>query len=130
MGKTSYEAEKVRLGIEAVRAIHEGMPEADAALNNASRRVVSAMEETYGAAWLGHIERSGRKNGNALWRWNGFPVLNFEATFVVPVEDARLLELIEERNEAKYEGVKKDAVRVNAIFARVMELSGTILVWT
>jgi hypothetical protein len=125
---------------EFVRALHEGdgcLPEADEAINNASRRVVEAMREEHGEAWLGQINlsegdrvRNGGKPEAAMWRWDGGLVYNFGSSFVLPRFDAELLKMILERDTAPYTGGAEDAPRLQKITDRVREIGGHTLVWS
>jgi hypothetical protein len=112
--------------------------EADDDLNNASRRVVDAMYETHGEAWLGHVNLYGDarvKNGGGrddqiCWKWDGSLVCNFSCAFVAPRFDAELVRLIRERDLGPYAGVAADVPRVDAIHVRLAEIGGVTLVWS
>ena len=109
------------------------LPEADDSINNASRRVVKAMYEEHGECWLGTInygDDRGKAN-KVLQKWDGErTVLNFECAFVIPKYDEELVKLIIERDQAAYEGTKKDAERMDAIFDHFIKLGGHYLHWT
>jgi hypothetical protein len=113
---------------------HEGWPgEADERVNNANRRVVAAMAEAHGEAWLGKINLYGneRHGGHpVMWKWDGGTVYNFDAAFVVPAFDEELVRLVKERDDAEYTGTKDDAVRVEAIMQRITDIGGVHLFWT
>jgi hypothetical protein len=128
------------LTTEFVRGLREGdgcLPEADSAINNASRRVIEAMQEEHGEAWLGQINlsegdrvKNGGKPEAAMWKWDGGLVYNFGCSFVLPRFDAELLRLILERDVAPYTGTREDSGRVTKILERVREVGGRTLAWT
>ncbi len=113
---------------------NDGWPgEADASVNNASRRVVEAVRDEHGEAWLGKINLYGaeRHGGHPImWEWDGSLVYNFGAAFVAPGFDAELVRLIEERDAAPYTGTTDDAKRVDGVFSRLQEIGGVHLFWT
>lgn len=125
-----------KLSRELRRGLLEGegcLPEADTAINAASRGVVSAMREEHGEAWLGKINLHGDERHGAvpvMWKWDGELVYNFGCAFVAPKYDEELAKLIRERDDAPYTGTAPDAVRVEAIFERVYAIGGIYLNWT
>lgn len=117
----------------------EGWPvEADGSLNNSARRLVAAMFDEKGEAWLGHVNLHGdarfkagaTDHSKAYWKWDQGMVYNFGADFVVPVFDQVLLDLIRERDLAPYTSVADDVPRVVAIHDRVAAIGGTLLSWS
>lgn len=107
--------------------------EADEKVNNANRRVIKAMAEAHGEAWLGKINLYGeeRHGGHPImWKWDGGMVYNFDAALVAPAYDEELVRLIKERDDAEYTGTKADAERVDKIQARLDEIGGVHLFWT
>lgn len=133
---TILEEASRELTTEFIRGLREGdgcLPEADESINNASRRVVSAMAEEHGECWLGRVNLHDTERGHAdqvMWRWNGEPVLNFDAGFVLPAFDEELLQLIMKRDAGPYTTTTVDSVLVTAILERVRALGGRNLVWT
>ena len=134
-GSTVRQA-SVALGLELARSMREsdGLTpmEADGRLNDASRRVVAAMHEQHGQAYLGLINRTPGERLQRLpvWRWDGEEVLNFEAAFVLPAFDVLLCELIDRRERRTTGSVRDDAVLVDGIMKRIQELGGEMLVWS
>src|SRR5271157_5883921 len=89
--RTELALEVVRLALEVERGLREGdgcLPEADNSINNASRRLVQAVQDAGGEAWLGKInlyaEDRAPVGTPVLWRWDGSLVCNFAAAFVAP----------------------------------------------
>lgn len=125
-----------KLRRELRRGLQEGdgcLPEADTAINNASRSVITAMVEDHGEAWLGKINLHGDERHGAvpvLWKWDDEPVCNFGCAFVTPRHDADLERLIRERDDATYTTTAADAVLVEAIINRVYAIGGIYLSWT
>lgn len=115
-----------------VAKLREGdgnIPEADATMNGASRRVVQAYIAEYGKAWLG--KSNADKDGPLLWEVNEdstWPIVyNFGADFVVPEYDADLESRIQ-----KYlsDGLTHAFANIDAIHDRVKELGGALLIWS
>jgi hypothetical protein len=117
---------------------NDGWPgEADTSVNNASRRVVEAMAEQHGEAWVGKInlyDADRAKNGGTrdgiMCLWNGEPVLNFEYAFVAPRFDEQLVQLIFDRDVGPYTSSSDDYAKITAIFERLTEIGGVHLFWT
>ena len=127
---TSLKQASARLGLELVRALreHEGsLPECDELLNEASRDVVLAMQDTHNQAWLGLINSPPGKP--VLVKYDFQPVRNFQADFVIPKYDAVLVTLITNRL-AGYTNTSQDVTHVKAIHTHIRDLGGEILVWT
>jgi hypothetical protein len=112
----------------------EGWPvEADDNLNDACRRLVQAIADDNGEAWLGRINLYGSERHGAspyMWKWDGSLVRNFSCAFVLPAFDAELERLIKERDDAPYTTTAADAVLVEAIIERVTAVGGHHLFWT
>lgn len=134
--QTPLAVARTALTREFGRAYREGdgsLPEADTDLNAANRRVVEAMQETHGEAWLGCINLYGEDRGNpekAMWRWDGSIIYTFGSAFVAPNYDEELVRLIMERDNGPYTTTKADAARIESIFKRLDEVGGVHLVWT
>jgi len=122
------------LANEVARAIREGdgcIPEADSALNDASRAAIAELRDRHGVAWLGDV--NAREGGRVLWEWDGSLVGNFGADFVVPAFDNDLATLLVEYRARNWQSIAdRDwiAARIVAIFDRVRELGGVVLVWS
>ena len=113
------------LSVEFERHFREGSPESDQDLNSASRQVIRAMKRENGEVWLLDV------NKGTCGIWNGGYLLrNFCASHALPVRDAQLMELVHARLKAPYEGVKKDALRLERIAQRVVEVGGEVLLWS
>ena len=107
------------------------LPEADNHQNDRQRGIISAMKAERGDAWLGLINRHGEERERLpLWQWDGGLVCNFAADFVVPRYDAKLEQLIVQREAAPYTGSTDDAARLEPIIERVHTLGGVHLIWT
>ena len=108
--------------------------EAESRINDASRKLIAAIEETHGEAWLGFMERQRKDllmpSKEVMWKWGGDLVYNFGADFVVPRFDQELDNLIKERSDAPYEGVAKDKIWVDKIANRVAAINGHLLLWS
>ena len=96
-------------------------------VNDRSREIVRLMADAHGGeCWLGMINLYGNP---PLWKWNGQPVLNFSASFVIPHYDADLEKMILDRDAGEYEGTAKDRKLVDWILTRIETLSGNYLYW-
>lgn len=119
-----------RLSYEVASAIVEGegcVPESCAAVNDASRTVIAEVRAEHGVAWLGDVNQ--RDHALPIWLWDGAPVCNFGADFVLPRHDAELERMIVEHRTASW-NARHAAARINVIFERVKALGGTVLVWS
>lgn len=125
---------RAALARELARSAAEGdgwAREADDGVNGASRALVAAVHAEHGAAWLGRINRSREERSPVvLTAWDGAPVCNFGADFVVPCDDEEVTRLVLAREAAPYTSVSDDVPRVTAIFDRVKAIGGSLLVWT
>ncbi len=120
------------LSKELQRAFREGdgcLPESDAGVNRASGRVVLAMHEEYGVAWIGQCNPPDSDITKVLTKYDPNDGL-CGGSFVVPARDGELERLMVERLEAPYTGTKDDFQRIAAIFDRVEQLRGEQLFWT
>lgn len=119
---------------ELIRSLREGdgcPVEADSELNDASRRVVQEVHDTYGEAWLGNINLYIETRGKpVIWKWDGSTVCNFSCAFVLRAYDAELERLILERDYAPYTGGREDYKRIEQITSRIAEIGGELLVWS
>lgn len=105
-------------------------PEADSHWNADNRLLIEAMAAEHGEAWLGDLNGYQQPNWHPIWKWDGKPVCNFGASYVVPHYDAELERLIRQRADAPYSGVAADWERVSVIFTRISELGGYHLFWS
>lgn len=110
---------------ELVRWLRCGSPEADAPLNRAARGVIRAMREEHGSAWLLDVN-------DATWvEWDGVEEpRNFCATHVLPSRDATVVQRVEARRAAPYEGTRVDRVWLEAIQDAIDAAGGQVLVWS
>ncbi len=116
---------------EGIRANDGCLPcEADDNVNDASRALIDTALREHGSAWLGIVNRSGDHCQPWIWAWDGHPVENFGAAFVLPAHDAELERLLQERHAAPYTGVAEDARLVEGIMSRISAVGGFSLVWT
>ena len=131
---TATRRASVALGLTLARAIREGdgSPlEAHEGINAASRAIVQAMADEHGAAYLGRMTRQrDERDTPPIAPWDGSPVLNFSADFVLPTDDAELARMILAREAAPYTGTRADIPHVRAIVDRITEIGGELLVWT
>lgn len=104
--------------------------EADDNYNNYNRTVIVKFKEAYGSAFLGNINFYDEKRKkvaageeSVYEEFMGQPIYNFSCSFVVPVKDEKLEELIRAWNGGPG---KAD---VNKIFARIDELKGICFLW-
>ena len=107
--------------------------ESDAEVNRASEELVKAMKAEHGEAWLGQVNLYGEQRGkpeHALWKWDGSTIYTFGSSFVAPRYDEELVRLIMKRDTTPYTTTAADAVRVDAIHARLEEIGGVTLFWT
>lgn len=99
-------------------------------LNDLQRELIAAFAAERGAAWLGRINLyDNDKYMPIIWKWDGSTVLNFGARFVIDHFDEELYSLIVERFYAPYTTTAADAKRIDAIFARLIELNAEVLTW-
>ena len=133
---TSIQKASKSLGLELIRSIFEGdgcLLEADSLVNDTSRALIKAMQETHGDVWLGNFNVTTDhlvELKDVLWKWDGSLVYNFGAAFVLPMNDEKLGQMIMARLNAKYEGTSKDSVLLQPIMDRVRELGGELLLWS
>ena len=80
--------------------------------------------------YLGKINRYSEDKGKpGLVPYVGQRVFNFEYSFMIPCYDAKLINLIMDRDESEYTGTKDDFFMVDAIMDRIQELNGINLFW-
>jgi len=83
-----------------------------------------------GHCYLGKVNRYQEdKSKPYMVPYDGQQVFNFEHTFMIPVYDEKLVELIRDREHAEYTGTKDDYRRVSEIMDRIQELGGMYLFW-
>jgi hypothetical protein len=125
-------AELAHAVIESAR--ESGWPaESDETVNAASRKVVEAMPEENGEAWLGQVNLHGDERGkpeHAMWRWDGSTLLTFGSGFVAPKYDEELVRLIIERDRGPYTTTADDVPKIDAIHKRLEEIGAVTLFWT
>jgi hypothetical protein len=108
------------------------LPEDDHDINDGSRAVIAEMAAAHGGVvWLGRVNRVPWNPGeHRYWILGGEPVENFGASFVAPTFDHELDDLIRQREQAEYTGTRDDRKRLEAIYARLADVGGEILIWT
>lgn len=112
-----------------------GSSEFDSTINDISREIIRLYAKHYGTVYLGKINDSDAYNNRKpiVFRVYSDPdekIYNFEADFVIPVEDEELRKVLQERNTpGEYSG-KKNADQVNKIIARIEALGGYHLSWS
>jgi len=117
---------------EAVSNLNEALQctffEGDDGVNDASRKIIDEYAKM-GDCWLIKVNRYSDKD-KLMWKYEGDFVYNFGADYVVPVHDKDLEQLLIERDEAEYTGTAADSVRIDKIIDRVIEIGGSILIWS
>lgn len=104
--------------------------EADDRLNDAQRDLIDAMVEANGVAYLGDCDPPKNEPVKFSEYTGEGIVYNFGASFVVPVDDQQLKELLHERVNTPYTGTKQDYKFVEAIHDRIREIGGYVLTWS
>lgn len=101
--------------------------------NGNNQKIIEAYRKKYGRAFLGHTIFNGReaeqvRNGHLspVREYTGGEVLNFSCDFIIPKNDHLLAELI--RMQTVVHFYHKPVIE--AIFKRIEELGGLILLWT
>jgi len=80
--------------------------------------------------YLGKINRYSEDVGKPyLMVYEEQRVFNFEYGFMIPCYDEKLVEMIKEREQAKYTGTADDYKRVTEIMDRIHEVGGFNLFW-
>jgi hypothetical protein len=105
------------------------LPEADQDIGAASQAVITEMVYVHKEPWLGLINRH-NKVVPRLRPWYTDIAYMCSSSFIIPAFDRELDDLMRNREQAEYTGTRDDAVRLRAIYARVAELGGEILIWT
>jgi len=104
----------------------------DMNLNCVTRQKIDAFADVHdnNKCYLGKVNRYSEDEGKpGLVPYDGQLVYNFEYGFMIPVYDAKLINLIMDRDEAEYTGTKEDFVIIGAIMDRIQELNGINLFW-
>ena len=101
--------------------------------NENNRKIIEAYRKKHGRAYLGNINFYGEKaeqvrncHMSPLYEYTGGQIQNFACDFIVPKNDHLLTELIRIRSVAHF---YQNSV-VEAIFRRISELDGIVLLWT
>ena len=115
---------------ESVRMSDGFMPcEADEAVNDSALHVIRAMYTEHERAVLVSVNYA-PKGEEKVRSWDGKSrICTFDADAVLPVDDAELRRLIDERDAAPYTGTNADSGRIHAIYARIEAVGGYSLVW-
>lgn len=104
----------------------------DMELNDISCQAIIAYANIYEGqtCYLGKVNRYSEDKGKPyLVPYSGQQVFNFEYNFMIPVYDARLINLIADRDETEYTGTREDFVLVTEIMDRIEGLKGIHLFW-
>lgn len=135
MNKDAIDKADKQLTDTFIQSLRDGggtLVEADGALNSASRKMVIAMRDVHGEAWLGQINVYGYKKSiekgvplPMLWKWNEGDIYNFSADFVIPKYDEKLDQMVRDWNE-----IGASADKHNSIYDRIKELGGHHLFWS
>lgn len=109
------------------------LPEAYDDLNNLQRDKIQAMKDEFGTAYIGSInyygdERENLTPNNVYKEYIGQMVYNFDANFVVPVEDEVLANMVYEWNQPAETHTTKNLV--GKIINRIEEVGGMYLIFT
>lgn len=110
---------------------HRGTSEFDQSVNDISRLKVTSAFVSWGEVWLGKINLYGneRKADYKLERYEeGQPIHNFSYDFVLP-RRSEILEGMINARKGEYTTAQNDAVLVEAIHERIIELGGILLIW-
>jgi hypothetical protein len=112
----------------------QGHPtEFDTQFNEMSRKVAKSMRETHGQVWAYKINLYDKDRGireAICWEVvEGETLLNFSCSFVAPVKDEKVIDMILARDVEPYHGTSKDYSKIEEITARADEIGGIYLVW-
>lgn len=101
--------------------------------NGNNQKIIEAYRKKYGRAFLGNTILNGKeaeqvRSGHAspIREYTGGEVMNFSCDFIIPVNDHLLAELIRMMTVVHF--YHKPVIE--AIFKRIEELGGIILLWT
>lgn len=97
-------------------------------INAISRQFIHAYRAKYGVAWVGIINRSGTSR-KWIEKYDGGMVYNFAYSFVLPQNDAELVQLLQDREDAPYTGTSADWERLKLIEKRIYDIGGRYLHW-
>lgn len=106
------------------------LPEAYRPLNSSSRALVRACKQGYGEAWIYTINPT---SYSPICRpYEGGKVWNFCGSFVAPVYDQTLVDMIESREKSTWSEYtsEKDWRRVCEIHNRAESIGAAILLWS
>lgn len=107
------------------------IPEANTELNDLQRKKIAAVYESNGRAFIGKLnhydeDRKKLSTDGLFTSYIGQTVYNFDADFVVPVEDRVLAKLIVKWND----GWPLSLKLISRITERVDDLGGANLLWS
>ena len=101
--------------------------------NESNQKIIQAYLKKHGKAYLGNTNFYGEKAEQVrnarlspLYEYTGGEVENFSCDFIVPANDHLLKELIRIKSVVHY----YQRPVIEAIFKRISELDGIILLWT
>jgi len=109
-----------------------GPSEFDQDTNDVTRDIIAAFREQHGQCWLGKINLYGderKHTGEILKQYLGGIVYTFSCSFIAPLYDQTLVDLIHQRDIAPYTGTKKDMARINEISDRIDAIGGQFVHW-
>lgn len=103
----------------------------DTWLNKFQRAKIRAFKREKGNAYLGKINYydDERHKPIELKNYKRGRIYNYEFSFIIPVDDKKLKELIYERDNSEYTGTKEDYEKITKITNRIYELGGLHLTW-
>lgn len=107
------------------------LPESSDEINDLSRDLIHATQVKHGQAWLWSVNPWSKEIADTARKVkDGENVLNFDGSFVTGSYDEKLHALMIDRLETPYTGTKDDMALINAIYSRLEEIKGKVLVWT
>lgn len=125
---------KAVLSHEVTKQLNEQgcLNESDNNVNDASRDVIASMYEEHGSCWLGRINLyRDDPDQRVLVKYDpNETVLNFACSFVIPVYNKKLVELIEARHNTPYTTASNDYKLITAIMEHIETLDGVSIFWT
>jgi len=107
--------------------------EADGFLNRSNVKVIRAMEEEHGQAWLIKINLYGDDQVpviKAITGGDDYNCYNFCCSMIVPKYDKQLEDMILARKNVECNGIKDDLPLVNKIMKHAHKLGGVNLIWS
>ena len=99
--------------------------------NDHQRLVIQEVFNEHGQAWLGNVNLyDHNRDKPIIWKWNGQDLIyNFSCAFVLSEYDEKLEKMIFDRDNTPYTGTTDDYKLITAIFDRIEQISGKVLLW-